>query len=144
MMTAEEKAQAIKDLIWDRMDIEVTVDPGDVEGVTDIDTFERIVDVDRAISEQSDIIYYSRAMAYLSKADPSLREAFEAAAEYDTRYKTFRRKFLHPSLMKSVRVKSIGIYETRSRRFCRRMNRTRTKNKEDEIWHRNRDMWWVL
>ena len=78
-MTAEEKAQAIKDLIWDRMDIEITCDPGDVEGVTDIDTFERIVDVERAIAEQSEIIYYSRAMEYLSKQDPSLHEALELA-----------------------------------------------------------------
>lgn len=81
-MTAAEKAQAIKDLIWDRMDVEVYIEPSDVEDVTDIDEFERVVDIDRAISEQSEIIYYSRAMEYLSQQDPSLHEACEAAAEY--------------------------------------------------------------
>lgn len=106
MMTVEEKAQAIKDLIWDRMGIEVTVDPGDVEGVTDIDTFESGVDVERAISEQSDIIYYSRAMAYLSEADPSLHEAFEAAAEYGYQVKDLSSEIL-ASILNEKRTREI-------------------------------------
>lgn len=93
-MDAAEKAQAIKDLIWDRMDIEITCDPGDVEGVTDIDTFERIVDVERAIAEQSEIIYYDRAIKYLAAQDPSLREALEIADEYGYRPKDLSSEIL--------------------------------------------------
>ena len=93
-MTAAEKAQAIKDLIWDRMDIEITCDPGDVEGVTDIDTFERIVDIERAISEQSEIIYYDRAIKYLAAQDPSLHEALEIADEYGYRPKDLSSEIL--------------------------------------------------
>ena len=93
-MKAAEKAQAIKDLILDRMAVEVTIDPEDVEGITDIDDFERSVDVERAINEQSEIVFYDRAMKYLSAEDPSLQEALELADEYGYRPKDLSSEIL--------------------------------------------------
>ncbi len=81
VMTKEQAAQAIEDLLADRVGIEITITANDVDGVYDCDTLERYVDIDRAINEQCDIIYYSRAMDFLAKNDPSLTEAFDAAYE---------------------------------------------------------------
>lgn len=80
-MTREQAAQAITDLLSERVGIDHDVDPSNLEYGMDIDTFERLEDVERSINEQSDIIYYSRAMEFLSREDPSLTEAFKYAAE---------------------------------------------------------------
>lgn len=62
--------------------MEVNIDASDLEYGMDVDALERVVDIDRAISEQCEIIYYSRAMEFLEKNDPSLHEAMDCAQEY--------------------------------------------------------------
>ena len=81
-MTKQEAAQAIKDLLLDKVEVEVNIDESDLDAGMSIDTFERMVDVDRAINEQCEIIYYSRAMEFLQEHDPSLHEAMDCAEEY--------------------------------------------------------------
>ena len=48
----------------------------------DVSDLERVEDIERSISEQCEIIYYSRAMEFLSEHDPSLHEAMDCAEEY--------------------------------------------------------------
>ena len=80
-MTKSEAAKAIEELLSDRVGIDIDITADDVDGVNDCDTLERYVDIERAINEQCEIIYYSRAMDFLAKNDPSLSEACEAAYE---------------------------------------------------------------
>lgn len=54
------------------------MDLDDFEGITDFDEIE----VDRIIDEHSDIIYYSKAIEFLEKHDPSLTDSLEIASEY--------------------------------------------------------------
>ena len=81
-MTREQAAQDIEKLLSDNVGIDVTIDASDLEYGMDVDALERVVDIDRAISEQCEIIYYSRALEFLEKNDPSLHEAMDCAQEY--------------------------------------------------------------
>ena len=81
-MTRQEAAQEIEKLLSDQVEIDVTIDERDLEPGMDVDDLENAVDIDRAISEQCEIIYYSRAMDYLAEHDPSLHEAMDCAEEY--------------------------------------------------------------
>ena len=80
-MTREEAAKEIKDLLWNQVEVEVDIDETDLEAGMDVDALENVVDIDRAINEQSDIIYYSRAIKFLAENDPSLTESLEIAEE---------------------------------------------------------------
>ena len=81
-MTKEQAAKDIEKLLSENVGIDVTIDESDLEYGMDVDALENAVDIDRAISEQCEIIYYSRAMEYLSEHDPSLHEAMDCAEEY--------------------------------------------------------------
>ena len=81
-MTREEAAKAIKKLLWDRINVEHDIDETNLHAGMDIDDLERMEDIDRSINEQSDIIYYSRAIEFLAKYDPSLTDSLELAHEY--------------------------------------------------------------
>ena len=63
-MTKEQAAQDIEKLLSDNVGIDVTIDESDLEYGMDVDELERVVDIDRAISEQCEIIYYSNAMEF--------------------------------------------------------------------------------
>ena len=81
-MTREQAAEKIEKLLSDNVGIDVTIDESDLEYGMDVDALEQAVDIDRAISEQCEIIYYSRAMEFLAENDPSLHEAMDCAEEY--------------------------------------------------------------
>lgn len=81
-MTRQEAAQAIKDLLWDRVEVEHDIDESNLYAGMSIDDLERMEDIERSINEQSDIIYYSRAIEFLSKNDPSLTDSLSLAGEF--------------------------------------------------------------
>lgn len=57
------------------------LDESDLDDVRDADDLYNS-HIERAINESSDIIYYSRAMDYLSENDPSLTKSLEIAQEF--------------------------------------------------------------
>ena len=81
--TKEERKEAIleqiKKIIFDNCDVEIWAD--DLDGINDTDDLYND-SVERAISEQTEIIYYSRAIEYLSENDPSLTESLAIALEF--------------------------------------------------------------
>ena len=81
-MKKQDAANEIEKLLSENVGIDVTIDESDLEYGMDVDALENAVDIDRAISEQCEIIYYSRAMDYLAEHDPSLHEAMDCAEEY--------------------------------------------------------------
>ena len=80
--TKEERKEAIleqiKKFILDNCDVEIRTD--DLDGINDADDLYND-SVERAIQEQTDIIYYSRAIEYLKENDPSLSESLGIASE---------------------------------------------------------------
>lgn len=80
--TTDRKAdilQEIKKILRENCEIEIDLD--DLDGINDTDDLYS-EHVERAINEQTDIIYYSRAIEFLSKNDPSLRDSLEIAGEF--------------------------------------------------------------
>lgn len=80
--TKEERKEAIleqiKKIIFDNCDVEIWTD--DLDGINDTDDLYND-SVERAINEQTDVIYYSRAIEFLSENDPSLTESLAIASE---------------------------------------------------------------
>lgn len=81
-MTRGEAAQAIKDLLWNRVGVEHDIDESNLYAGMSIDDLERMEDIEQSINEQSDIIYYSRAIEFLSKNDPSLTDSLSLAGAF--------------------------------------------------------------
>ena len=80
--TTDRKAdilQEIKKILRDNCEIEIDLE--DLDGINDTDDLYS-EHVERAINEQTDVIYYSHAIEFLSKNDPSLRESLEIASEH--------------------------------------------------------------
>jgi len=84
--TTEEKKQRIikelDDLLQESgLSFSDYLDEWDLDDVRDADDL-RDKHLERAVNESSDIIYYSRAIEFLSEHDASLRQSLELASEF--------------------------------------------------------------
>ena len=68
----------LEKLVRDNCEVEINLD--DLDGIHDADDL-YTEHAERAINEQTDVIYYSRAIEFLSENDPSLNESLALASE---------------------------------------------------------------